>query len=300
MTPNTSKIFAVPAFVIALGLTCAGDAVASAYAFARDDVFNFDLSIIDTTSGSVSLVNFATISESSATHGSYPGQAFAHPTDAPRSLAGSPEPGQNNFGQVGRTGDYNRGDALISNASVQSGSGAANNVAEGFSPDKHFGTGFGANTLTGEFTLVDTGTVSFSFDAIPYMEVQVAGGHLGGFATASLGFVISIEDQLTNTTVFSWAPDGISGNQGNDLEADNVDASLNEAITAHLGELLFHNVSLDTFSYSNFVDLGPGTYNLSVAMTERVSQRGVPVPASLYLLGVGLLGVGRLRRIRRN
>ncbi len=283
--------------VLGLGVTGNVQAVPFAYAVAEMNVENF---LIDLGSNAT-LINPGSVSESSATRFG-PGTSNSDPVDALHSFLGAVNPGENQ-GAIGQLGDYERGDAQITSVDVVVAGGSAWSIAESYTLLDTLGTGFGANTLTGMIAIDGSETIGFNFDATPYLEVEVSPDAVTppSFATAELSFSITLVDQSTGGVVYSWAPDGVDGNSssGNDNEADTAEANLNNGIVVHSGAHDDQNHARTLFSYSDFVNLDEGNYNLTIAMTTRVAQTTVPEPAILLLLGIGLMGLVYSRRQRK-
>lgn len=172
------------------------------------------------------------------------------------------------------------------------------------------GGGGGLNSLSGTLALNAPTTLTFKFDAAPYLEAQTTGNNLAtDWARADLNFSITVTD--AQGTVFNWTPDGQANNAP--LALDIVDSAalnhdlfanpLNPAPPVHgcpgqgqMGPGPMHgNVLACAFQASSLAVLPAGFYNLSVSMEEH-AHASIPEPGSVLLLGSGLLGLAMGRR----
>jgi hypothetical protein len=219
-------------------------------------------------------------------------------------------------GSIPPTESSARGDALIASTDIANGNGSAHNVAEVLAVPGVDTTllgppvveADGRNSLDAQFVLPEARTLTFSFNANPFLETWVDASDLAppSAARASINFTISIVDPLTQVLVFQWNPDGVAGNAlgGNDAVDE---ASLNRNLLAFPGDGVLRydpafNLCVAACAYLATVDLGAGQYNLAVTMIEQASgvQRpAVPLPATLGLIGAGIAGLGFTRRRRR-
>ncbi|MDH3677693.1 MAG: hypothetical protein OEQ12_05255 [Nitrosopumilus sp.] len=226
--------------------------------------------------------------------------------DADEALKGNPDPGENTFkpNRNHRVGDYDRGDAQI----VTVGDNLPidwRNVAEGFktgSVDPQQSDAFGLVEWQREFEVIDAPVVVvFSFDAMPYMEVQVdADEDPTAIAQGTLEWTLSIEDTLNGGTM-TWAPNGISGDVGPGLNQGVLNVieiadpfSMNEVLTADVGdgtgEHLFHPPAqnwpaIPASQYVLQVTLAPGVYNFGFSQIEEMTviSQASPVVAGELL-----------------
>ena len=299
-----------------LGLGLASNANATAaYAVSYNDITNFGIS---TTAGATTFgapqFTSATTANLNAVNAAAGGITIL---DSPVSCLGTPCGGvvNNNFVTVGEVGSpYGMGDAIIVNTGILAGTGQATNMAEG---DAHQGTagGSGKNTVSTSFSVDQVGTVlQFDFDAAPYLGALVDDAL--DSATASLTMSISISDGGGNT-IFSWAPGGSAGGIIGGVET--LDPyNLNGDITATGGVLVAQDnlagysiAAVGTSGFDFGADagatpgafqaatnaLGIGEYTLTVTMEEDVTLiDAVPLPATVLLFGLGLFGLGLIRR----
>ena len=197
----------------------------------------------------------------------------------------------------GQLGHYGRGVADIRSSSHAIG--AAEAYVPHSAPHAHDANGLSRNELTQALTIGPGGdSLTFSFDALPYLFVEV--DELGGKdrAQAALSFNISIVDSLTGVQMFGWTPNGtvdgviVGGTEtmdGSDLNAD-LDIAL--AVGNGIALTQTHNAAQLTFMYeATTAVLAAGTYELRVIATQSVDVEDMPVPGSLALLGLGLLGL---------
>jgi len=213
----------------------------------------------------------------------------------------------NSFNPIGRTGHYSWGDAVILNPTH------ATNAGEVYVEGVGLGGGGGRNSLNGSIVLAAPTIVAFGFTAAPYLEAQTTGNKLAtDWARVDLNFNITLTDTQGNP-VFNWSPDGF-------LNVPNINEILDSADLNH--DLFANPLNPGPLGYSclgagvrpfpppacNFlattgitgqaVAIPAGVYNLAVSMEEH-AHASVPEPASLFLIGSGLMGLAYARQRTR-
>lgn len=162
------------------------------------------------------------------------------------------------------------------------------------------GAGFGTNTWVGTFFVTAPTSVAMNFTADSNMFTSLTPGGL--VAAANLNMTISINDLFANTSVFSWAPDGVVDGIVGGIET--VDAfDLNHGISQFgiFGTTTFQPGS-GRFAADSAL-LGPGFYLMNVSMSNSafvssgsLPNGAVPEPTPLWLIGIGSLAFFISRR----
>lgn len=272
------------ASLLVAGVALATEAGAASYAVSTDTITGFGLSF----SGSVLFSGFTFSADSAAQNGV--GTANVGTNDAPASCINCSY--SNSFTAHATPSWFSYGDAQIMDANVQAGSGAAASIGE-TRVVNGVGTAYGNNTMIAGFYVNAPSSAAFSFNAAPYMASVLTAG--GMAATANTEMTITIRDGL-GATVFQWAPDGAAGGITGGSETSDP-FSLNSG----LGLSTLGNVSYSPGSGAFLAStalLPVGTYQLNITMKDTAIASAVPVPAAIWLLGSGLLGLAGLVRRR--
>ncbi len=260
--------------VCCIGMLMGSNAQASSYSVATNTISNFGMSFSPSTSFS----GFTFSSDTAAQNNTGTGNAAT--MDAAASCIGCSY--NNSFVAHGMGSDYAYGDARITNSNVLLGTGSASVIGES-SVSSGVGSGSGINTMVGFFSISGPTNVNFGFDATPYMLSQITSG--GVASVANINMTITISNLLTNQTVFSWAPNGAL-DAGETSDAFNLNWGLGQV---NNGSSVFNPGTGHFASIVNLTASGP--YSLNITMKDSVFVSAVPVPAALWLLGSGLIGL---------
>jgi hypothetical protein len=275
------------AAALAMAAIVPGTASAATYAVSINKITNFDMWV---TGPSISPFTFTYSNDAAALDGV--GSSNVSAMDAPGACVGTACAGwENQFNAHNTvTSDFSYGDAQILSLPILGGAqGAASAIGETLSGNG-IGFGMGGNTLIASFNVETAGTqLHFGFDAELFLQTVLGSGGIGAAASSAMQITINGAGYQ-----FLWTPDGQAGGitGGNEL----ADAfSLNQGIS---GTDLFTDSSASMGFHAVTNELAVGSYTMNITMTQTANVSAVPVPAALWLLGSGLLGLVAVARRR--
>lgn len=321
------KLLALSASLLTAGATVPTQAQAGAYAFSYNHIQN---GIIGVTGGTATLVSSSSSTSTTGTPlpvtragdlvvGTAPNALPATqgaPVRNDEDVGGAPgltDTGYTPFGRIASSYSWADGNTIREQISPTEGfeviNAAEGNIHEGVGSATSGAENSSSSILTMSLDLGAPGTLSFAFEANPYMEAFVHND--GSSASPNLDNNITIRDDASGVVVFSWAPDGVlsgaggvSGSIGGVETADSqsLNISINDLVAD--GNAAFYSNDGAAFTpFAVATNLLPeGTYTISLftqesQVVDKVTA-GIPEPATLALVGLGMLGMGFTARRR--
>lgn len=267
----------------ALSMPVATDADAGVIAYSTLQVSNVRLTSGGDQIGSIDSINNATSSR--ASFDDAPGVSFSNASDALMSCVGDCGGiGQNDYSQISAGNPslhFARGDSILS-GTIPAGNAAASTVAETQLTSRAGSNAGGEISSTSFFTTIDfdgvADDVTLEFDA--FGELFVSSSDVTGFAQADFNWQLTLFDVTGGTLAGFFLPSDL--NQSVAVDGIGSDSySVNDSFLLTVSGLQADH------QYRLIID-----HNSDV-------EAELPVPATLAVLGIGLLGLGALARRRK-
>lgn len=265
------------------------------------DASQFDTLIFSDSSDISVTLNGTTITDSQGPVDGFGGINGIH------QVLGGPNPGPDNYAHVfAPASDRARGDTLLAGAPI-TGTGFASGANAHTLAEAQLingGSGSAEDNLgllaTLSFSTRESQAVGVAFDADVFLKAFVtAGSQLGSAAQARSSWSISLADADGNT-LFDWTPDGILNASITGATEGADDCDLTRTLGAQIpGQNATHSCVGDASATTNFVLDAGQSYTLTIAHESTADANSIPEPATLALLGFGLLGMGAVARKRK-
>lgn len=266
---------------LAVGLVGAGEAhAATAYGYAQQTITNLLVSPPSAFTGAA--VNGSATTASAVINGS--GLATNSPTDTLQAYQGAlPAASQNSFvkyssaGGGAQTGDFTRGDAVLTGAGNLFTNGVSGSVvAESFVSTSALETGSSSWQVSGTFaTTLTSVNVGYAYSNDIITAVSGTGA---GPANATFSMTISIKDQ-----------------HGHEVDASPAEVNTTFASPPTGPELITSGTGSATLSLAGLTAGDVLTVSINNAAFSSAGNT-IPEPASIAVIGLGGLLLGRRRR----